>query len=173
MLRFLATCVQAGSSNSPLDHTLIARLQPLANTNHLDVFTLTESVATPLKILQQLGVDVFTTPTFSTTVLHTLWTKLANNKAGSYDPQLGFVDEITPLLPLFNHSCEPNVEYKKEDGTTTIRFFALRDIEVGEEVFDSYQDVEDLVREERVERMWPWFERPCLCPRCVREGGAR
>ncbi|KAF2628384.1 hypothetical protein BU25DRAFT_409948 [Macroventuria anomochaeta] len=169
LLRFLALCVQAGVQKHPLDHPLIARLQPLANCGHLDVFTLGESVVTPLKILQQLGINIFTTPAFSTMVLHTIWCRLANNKAGSFDPKLGFVDEITPFLPLFNHSCEPNVEYKKEDGTNTIRFFALRNIEEGEEIFDSYQDVEDLRREERVERMWPWFEQPCLCPRCRRE----
>ena len=169
MLRFLALCVQSGSDTHPLDHPLLARLQPLANRGHLDVFTLGESIATPLKILAQLGIDVFASPNLSTMVLHTIWCRLANNKAGSYDPKLGFVDEITPLLPLFNHSCEPNVEYKKEEGTSTIRFFALRDIAEGEEVFDSYQDVEDLAREERVERMWPWFEQACLCGRCKRE----
>ncbi|KAF3009907.1 hypothetical protein E8E13_010920 [Curvularia kusanoi] len=170
MLRFLAMCVSRGVDQHPLDHPLIARLQPLADVGHLDVFTLGESVVTPIRILQQLGVDVFTAHNFSTQVVHTIWCRLANNKAGSYDPRLGFVDEITPFLPLFNHSCEPNVEYQKEDGTSTIRFFALRDIEQGEEIFDSYQDVEDMPREERIERMWPWFEQPCLCPRCKREG---
>ena len=169
MLRFLAATVQSGVSLNPLDHPLIARLQPLANCSHLDVFTLNESVTTPLRILMQLGVDIFTAQNFSTMVLHTIWTRLANNKAGSWEPRLGFVDAITPFLPSFNHSCEPNVEYKKEEGTTTIRFFALRDMEEGEEMFDSYQDVEDLPVEQRFERMWPWFEGPCLCLRCKRE----
>jgi hypothetical protein len=169
LLRFLSLCVASGPSAHPLDHPLIARLTPLANVGHLDVFTLHESVATPLRILSQLGIDVFVDHRFDTAVLHTLWTRLANNKAGSYDPALGFVDAITPFLPLFNHSCEPSVEYRKEAGTTTVRFFALRDIEGGEEVFDSYQDVEDLEREERVRAMWPWFECACLCTRCERE----
>ncbi|KAJ4370216.1 hypothetical protein N0V86_008953 [Didymella sp. IMI 355093] len=172
LLRFLALCVAAGPSTHPLDHPLIARLTPLANCGHLDVFTLHESVATPLRILRQLGVDVFADPRFSTMVLHTIWTRLANNKAGSYDEKLGFVDEITPFLPLFNHSCEPGVEYRREEGNTVIRFFALRDIREGEEVFDSYQDVEDLEWSERVQKMWPWFEQPCLCPRCKREAPA-
>lgn len=172
LLRFLALCVAAGPSAHPLDHPLIARLTPLANRGHLDVFTLRESVTTPLLILEQLGIDVFGDARFSTQTLHALWTRLANNKAGSADPGLGFVDEITPFLPLFNHSCDPGVEYKREEGTTTVRFFALRDVREGEEVFDSYQDVEDEPREERVRRMWPWFERACLCPRCEREAAA-
>lgn len=172
VLRFLCLCIASGRSAHPLDHPLIARLTPLANRGHLDVFTLAESVATPLRILSQLGVDVFADARFDTQVLHTLWTRLANNKAGSDDPALGFVDAVTPFLPLFNHSCEPSVEYKKEAGTTTVRFFALRDVERGEEVFDSYQDVEGLERGERVDRMWPWFEQACLCSRCGREAGA-
>lgn len=173
MQRILALCVQSGRTAHPLDHPLLARLQSLANVGHLDVFTLRESVATPLQILTQLGVDIFTAHNFSTMVLHTIWTRLANNKAGSFDANLGFVDAVTPFLPLFNHSCEPNVEYQKEDGTSTVRFFALRDIEQGEELFDSYLDVEELPREERVRRMWPWFEQACLCARCRREEGGQ
>lgn len=169
MLRFLALCVAAGPSAHPLDHPLIARLQPLANASHLDVFTFSESVMVPLRILEQMGIDIFSDARFDTMTLQSIWTRLANNKAGSFDPKLGFVDEITPFLPLFNHSCAPNVEYKKEEGTSTIRFFALRDIDEGEEVFDSYLDVEDMEREERVRRMWPWFEQECLCERCRKE----
>jgi hypothetical protein len=169
LLRFLALCVACGPHTHPLSHPLIARLTPLANIGHLDVFTLRESVATPFQILTQLGIDIYLDHRFDTPVLHTLWTRLANNKAGSYDPALGFVDTVTPLLPLFNHSCDPSVEYRKEGGTTTVRFFALRDVKAGEEVFDSYQDVEGLERGERVRAMWPWFERACLCERCESE----
>lgn len=167
-LRFLALCATSPSTH-PLDHPLIARLSPLANTTHLDIFTLAESVATPLRILAQLGVDIFADPRFSTAVLHALWTRLANNKAGSSDGELGVVDEVGPLLPLFNHSCDPSVEYSREEGNTTVRFFALRDVAAGEEVWDSYLDVEDLPRAERAERLWPWFGRACKCPRCTRE----
>jgi len=171
MLRFLATCVQAGMQNSPLDHPLIARLQPLANKNHLDVFTLTESVAIPFKILEQLGVDVFANRNFDTSILHSIWTRLANNKAGSTDLRLGFVDEITPHLPLFNHSCEPNVEWRRDMGSTTVRFFAKKRIKKGEELFCSYVHVGDRGVEERREMLWPWFEGECLCERCKRESG--
>jgi hypothetical protein len=135
----------------------------------MDVFTLTESIATPLRILTQLGVDIFTTPNFSPMVLHTIWTRLANNKAGSLDARLGFVDEITPHLPLFNHSCNPNVEWKREDGSTTVRFFARRNIRQDEELFCSYINVGDASLEERAELLWPWFEGPCLCDRCKTE----
>ena len=169
MLRFLAACVQAGVINSPLDHPLIARLQPLADHSHLDVFTFTESVVAPTKILQQLGVDVFAEPNFDIMVLHTIWTRIANNKAGSSDLRRGFIDEITPLLPLFNHSCEPNIEYKRDDSSTTIRFFAKRRIARDQELFISYLNVENTSLEQRSAKLWPWFEEPCLCSKCRRE----
>ncbi|CAN9134342.1 unnamed protein product [Alternaria alternata] len=172
MLRLLATCVQSGIDHSPLDHPLIARLKPLANKEHLDVFTLNESVIVPIKILEQLGVDIFTNRNFDTDILHSIWTRLANNKAGSPDPRLGFVDEITPHLPLFNHSCEPNVEWRRENGSTTVSFFAIKPIAKGEELFCSYLNVQRIPMEQRQEMLWPWFEGSCLCSRCEKEGNS-
>jgi hypothetical protein len=169
MLRFLASCVQSGSGTSPLDHPMIARLQPLANCGHVDVFTFNESIVAPIKILQHLGVDVFANLNYDTMVLHSIWTRIANNKFGSPDPKRGFIDEILPLLPLFNHSCDPNLEQKREDSSTTIRTFAKRFIAKGEEMFNSYMDVGGMGFEERQERLMPWFEGPCLCPKCKKE----
>ncbi|KAH7401377.1 hypothetical protein BKA66DRAFT_585369 [Pyrenochaeta sp. MPI-SDFR-AT-0127] len=101
MLRILASCVQTSVETSPLDHPLIARLQPLADCSHLDVFTFAESITTPIRILQQLNVDIFANRNFYTMVLHTIWTRIANNKAGAADRERGFVDAISPLLVPF------------------------------------------------------------------------
>jgi hypothetical protein len=144
MLRFLAACIQAGPDSHPLDHSLLARLQPLTSNDHVDVFTMTESVSIPLKILQQLDIDIFANLNFDTMVLHTIWTRLANNKAGSLDPERGFIDEITPLLPFFNHSCEPSLDFKRDNDSTTIRFFARREIKKGEEMYISYTRVQNM-----------------------------
>lgn len=169
MLRFLAACIQSSSESHPLDHSLLARLQSLTRNNHVDVFTMEDSVITPLKILQQLGIDIFVNLNFDTMILHTIWTRLANNKAGSPDPAHGFIDEITPFLSFFNHSCEPNVEFKRQSDSTTICFFAKRGLKKGEELFVSYVDVQDMSLNERMEMLWPWFEEVCLCPKCKRE----
>jgi len=169
MLRLLATCVQAGVEKSPLDHPLIARLKPLANKDHLDVFTLNESIIIPIKILEQLDVDVFANRNFDTEVLHSIWTRLANNKAGSLDHRLGFIDEITPHLPLFNHSCAPNVEWRRENGSTTVRFLAIKAVTMGDELFCSYVNVGGVRVEQRQDLLSPWFEGPCLCSRCTEE----
>jgi hypothetical protein len=167
MLRIIATAIQ--SDTHPLSHPLVARLQPLSKGEHMDVFTFNESIKAPMAILQQLGIDVFTSPQLDTMTLHTIWTRLANNKAGSSDTKLGFVDEITPHLPLFNHSCEPNVGWRKEEGGTTIHFFTKRAILKEEELFSSYVDTQWMGLETRNDRLWDWFEGECLCSRCVRE----
>lgn len=172
MLRVLATCIQSGADRHSLDHPLIARLQPLSDGSHLDVFTFTESILTPIRILEQLHVDMFGVTHFDTMVLHTIWIRLANNKAGSPDPKRGFIDVISPHLPLFNHSCEPNVEWKRRDGSSTISFAAKRDVERGAELFSSYVDVRRMGLEERTRVLWPWFEGLCLCAKCKRERAA-
>ncbi|OJD30186.1 uncharacterized protein BKCO1_6500049 [Diplodia corticola] len=171
LCRYLASCVQAGTTLNPLAHPLIARLQPQLSGRHLDVFTLTETVVRPIQILLQLEVDVFANPNFDTWIIHTIWTRLANNKQGfSRGPENGggWIDSISPLMPFFNHSCDPNVECWHED-TTTMSFFARRHIEEGEELFDSYVSVEEVPLEERQQILWPWFEGPCLCSKCLRE----
>jgi hypothetical protein len=175
MLRFLAICIQAGPENHPLDDPLIARLQAMTEKGHVDVFTLKESIVTPIDILRQLGVNFLTNHNFDTMVLHTIWTRLANNKAGEPDRRLGYVDLITPHLPLFNHSCDPNVHWEREEGSTTVSFFAKRRIEKGQELFCSYlgDGVRFMESKQRWERLWPWFEGPCLCGRCQKEGRAQ
>jgi len=50
-LRFLALCVQNGSSH-PLDHPLIARLTSQYGGDHRDFFSLTETIIQPIKILE-------------------------------------------------------------------------------------------------------------------------
>ncbi|KAH7055969.1 hypothetical protein B0J12DRAFT_438285 [Macrophomina phaseolina] len=171
MFRYLAACAQAGATEHPLDHPLVARLQPQMSGRHLDVFTLKESVIRPFQILQQLGMDIFENSKIDTWVIHTIWTRLANNKQGfPRKPENGggWIDSISPLMPLFNHSCEPNVECWHDD-TTTVRFFARRRIQKGEELFDSYVNVENVQLQKRQQILWPWFEGPCLCSKCSEE----
>lgn len=72
MLRILASCIQSGPEAHPLDHPRVARLQPLARNNHVDVFTMAESVITPMRILEQLSVDAFRNLNFDTMILHTM-----------------------------------------------------------------------------------------------------
>ncbi|KAF2742131.1 hypothetical protein M011DRAFT_462671 [Sporormia fimetaria CBS 119925] len=172
VLRLLASCVQTGQNTSPLDLPIISRLQSLTGCGHMDVFTFNESIVAPIRILEQLGVDVFANSNYDTMVLHSAWTRIANNKAGSPDPNRGYIDGLGALLPMLNHSCDPNVESKREDGSTTTRFYTKKHISKGEELCHSYLDVTGMTLEQRQESLWPWFEGLCLCQKCKMESAA-
>lgn len=169
MCRYLSACVQNGEEEHPLDHSLIARLQSQTNEGHLDVFTFEETIVKPIQILQHLGVDVYANPNFDTWVIHTIWTRLANNKQAYRRVPQGWIESVSPLLPFFNHSCEPNIECVN-DGSSTVRVHTRRRIKKGEELFDSYIDVESMPVERRQDALRPLFGGPCRCVKCLRQG---
>ncbi len=166
-LRFLALCVQNGSSH-PLDHPLVARLTSQYGGDHRDFFSLTETIIQPIKILQRLGVDVFADLRYDTWVVQTIWTRIANNKhANTIEGRLIFA--VNPLFSFFNHSCEPNVEWEMQDGSN-LRIRAKGSANKGEELFVSYlNDVDHISKTERQTAMMPWLGRKCRCSRCRRE----
>lgn len=44
---------------------------------------------------------------------------------------------------LYNHSKTPNADYQLNDDTQEIQFFAIKDIEAGDQIFINYQTLED------------------------------
>lgn len=77
---------------------------------------------------------------------------------------------VVELGSRFNHSCMPNVcvltEQEDTPEQTTLRFYALRDILAGEELFVSYLGMSFLDRAERqrlLRRNWGFT---CNCPAC-------
>lgn len=54
---------------------------------------------------------------------------------------------------LFNHSYKPNAEYQPDYDSSTLRFHAIKDIEVGEEITINYNGDPD--NQEKV-----WFDLP-------------
>lgn len=111
MLCFIAASMQ--SCTNSMSYRLIARLQPLSNRDHIDVLTLNEIILMSVKILQQPNIKIFMNAQFDKVVLHTVWTRLENNEFGSLDASLGFIDKVVPQLPLFNQSCDANVEWRR------------------------------------------------------------
>ncbi|KAH4256420.1 hypothetical protein HBH70_219710 [Parastagonospora nodorum] len=168
MLRFIAASIR--SCTHPLSHPLIARLQPLSSRDHIDVFTFNECILTPIRILQQLDIDIFTNHQFYTIVFHTVWTRLANDKVGPLHASLGFVDEVALHLPLFNHSCDVNMAWIRYQGGTTIAVYTKRDVKSGEKLFSSYVHATGMDVEQRTAGLWALFEGVCLCQKCTREG---
>jgi len=66
------------------------------------------------------------------------------------------------LLPLFNHSCTPNVDIEPNAGGTLIR--ANRLIKTGEELCVSYVQPETL-KKDKNHALRPWFDH-CRCETC-------
>ena len=150
----------------PLDHHLVARLTPTYHDDRVDTFVLLNDIAIPNKALQQFGIDIFANLNYDTWVLLTIQARVLNNSCGDL-----MAESLNPLFALFNHSCEPNVEWSATaEDHRTILVRARRNIRKGEQLLVEYdQFMRDQPLEVRRKRMFRWLARPCQCERCVTE----
>jgi hypothetical protein len=165
-LRILAMCVQQGNSH-PLQHPAIARLTPCYSSNYPALWSFNGNIIQPIKILQALGVDVFTDLRYDTWVLQTIWWRMKNNMAGNnsdLSQSKGTTMYANPIYSFFNHSCFPNVGDRIYG--TTIHAFACRDIRKGEELFVDY--VEGITNQRAV-ALAQWLGKDCSCSKCKQE----
>ncbi|KAA8563984.1 hypothetical protein MFRU_025g00100 [Monilinia fructicola] len=168
LLRVLALSIKENAAN-PLETSLISRLTPAYNPNdpQLIAFNFKDHIITPIRILRELGIDVFTNSMYDTWVLHTIHCRLQNNKHGqTFDDIRGTA--INPLYSMFNHSCDPNVDWRHDDENSTVTMFAERDIKKGEEMFISYIGKGKGLKE-RQGKLMPWFGMECACHKCDEE----
>lgn len=167
LLRVLAIAIHGGARH-PLETSLLSRLTPAYDINHLIVFNLGDHIITPIRILQELGIDVFSNAAYDTWVIHTIRCRLQNNKhSQTLDDHLGTA--VHPLYSMFNHSCAPNVGWEHERNNSTLRLFAEREIAEGEELFISYVKPLDMGRAERQQALMPWLGMDCECESCREE----
>ncbi|CAK9030209.1 Histone-lysine N-methyltransferase SMYD3 (SET and MYND domain-containing protein 3) (Zinc finger MYND domain-containing protein 1) [Durusdinium trenchii] len=75
---------------------------------------------------------------------------------------------LVPLASMMNHSCVPNCRYQVENGA--ISFYALRDIEVDEELTFSYIDDSSMSTAERKRFIRTSWDFECRCLRCTADG---
>ena len=150
----------------PLDHHLIARLTPTYHEDMVERFVLLNDIAIPNKALQSFGIDIFADHNYDTWILLTIQARILNNSCG--DPM---AESLNPLFALFNHSCEPNVEWSSTaNNHQTILVRARRNIRKGEQLLVEYdQFMRDQPLEVRRKRMYRWLDGPCQCLRCVAE----
>ena len=154
----------------PLAHSLVARMTGTytprtLHPKYLHDWQYSEEVTIPTKILQQLGIDIFTSSLYTQEVIQTIYYRIDNN-ANDLSTYLNQADPseeihifgINTTYLFFNHSCTPNVNWhgSPEVGTVDIQFLrgidgemlrpgesavwcsAARDIAMGEECFISY-----------------------------------
>ncbi|ATZ58323.1 hypothetical protein BCIN_16g01420 [Botrytis cinerea B05.10] len=167
-LRVLALSLKEDVA-SPLKTSLISRLTPAYNPNspQLVVLNFKDHIITPIRILRELGIDVFANSAYDTWVLHTIYCRLQNNKHGqTFDDICG--TGVNPLYSMFNHSCDPNIDWRHDDENSTVTMFAERDIKNGEEMFISYIG-KGKGLEERRRKLMPWFGMDCACHKCDEE----
>ena len=163
-VRLLLCSIQDGVEH-PLDHSLIARLTPTYAEDKVESFSLQNDIVTPNEALQRFGIDIFANLNYDTWVLFTIQARAFNNSCG--DPMS---ESLNPLFSLFNHSCEPNVEWTTTEDHRTIKVKARRNIDGGEQLLVEYdQFIRNQPLEARRKRMMRWLDGPCLCTRCIRE----
>lgn len=162
--RVLLACVQR-KVESPLDLPEIARLTPTYHQQHTRSFRMESDIIVPNEALQQFGIDIFADHRFDTWVLFTLRARIKNN-IWTNATSAG----LHPIFSLFNHSCEPNVDWMMDKADHLILHIrSFRDIKAGEQLFVEYDAyAHDKPLASRRARLRSWF--PCCnCSRCLRE----
>ena len=176
-LRVLATCVQ--SDCHPLDHPLVARLVPHFHDVSASQWTLRHNIIQPIRILQQLGVDIFQDLRYDTWVLENLGLRLKTNQRSDSTDDDREISAVNYLYSFLNHSCEPNAYWYTANvrdgvtarGSSTIVVVAIKPIRKGEEVCIDYCNVSQIRdRAKRQKKLRTWISNGmCQCTRCQRE----
>ena len=60
------------------------------------------------RILQQLGIDIFTDLRYDTWVIQTIWGRIINNRGTKTRPGGRQICSIGSLWCLYHHGCQPN-----------------------------------------------------------------
>jgi SET domain len=132
-------------------------------------FSYTRDIETPIFLLFCMGIDVFKEPEFDTWVIMTIFHRLRINMWEDNDANGVHWQGLSSLYSLFNHHCEPNVEWEKSRTDSSIVMTTKRQIMEGEELCISYLNDENLKlsHTERQEKLATWF-RECGCGKCRR-----
>ncbi len=171
LMKILALSLNENADH-PLKSQLLARLTPAYGFKEpkLIIFNFEDHIQVPISILQTLGVNIFTNPLYDTWVLHTIRCRVQNNKHGQTLSDWPGTS-ISGLYSMLNHSCDPNVDWRHNTGSSAVTLFATRNCKKGEELHISYIGSEgnSLTVARRREKLLGWFGMDCRCEKCVRE----
>jgi hypothetical protein len=162
--RILLACAQA-NLESPLDLPAIARLTATYHRQTAKTFRLDRDFVIINDSLELFGVDIFANQNYDTWVLFTISARLSNN---SWTNPMSV--SLNPLFSLFNHSCEPNLDWETQRDHRTVVMRVSKNVRAGEQLFVEYDGFEhDKPVNERRQRLARWIDGLCMCSRCVRE----
>lgn len=177
--RFLALVAQSlqNGVRHPLEVPEIARLIANYTGSTPTPWNFMQDIVFPVRVLQNLNVDVFADYRFDTWVIQTIIFRIINNSAMGYlDGHKGreapMVKGVYLRHALFNHSCDPNVSYDDHASLAAQVMRAKRDIEAGEELYIAYDlglDAEGMDVWRRREALRNWMGEDCNCARCLKE----
>lgn len=127
----------------------------------------------PLAVLQAMGTDIFSELDLDIDVLLTIASRLELNswedEQEMSTPGGMFITGINTSYSLFNHSCNPNVTWTRDEASGYIVMIAKRHIKVDEELLISYLGDEQLQydKDGRIDALAHWFGNgPHFCSRC-------
>lgn len=167
LCRVLLACVQE-NVDSPFDLSALARLTATYHRQKAKTFWLERDIVVINDALEQFGIDIFANSNYDTWVLFTIMARLNNNSWTNPT-----VVSLNPIFSLFNHSCEPNVEWESMKDHRKVAMHVSRDVAAGEQLFVEYDSyIHDEPVDERRRRLTKWIDGSCMCTRCVREDKA-
>ncbi len=174
LMRILALSLEENADH-PLKSQLLVRLTPAYGFKDpkLIIFNFEDHIQVPISILQTFGVNIFTNPLYDTWVLHTMRCRVQNNKHGqTLSDWPGTA--ISGLYSMLNHSCDPNVDWRHDLGSSEVTLFATRDCKKGEELHISYIGPQgnSMPVVMRRRKLLGWFGMDCRCEKCVAEAAA-
>jgi hypothetical protein len=131
-------------------------------------FSIFQDVHLPLKMLKNLGVNIFENHQFDTWVLQMLFSKIRANSWDGITEDERLVIGVSQLYSFLNHSCRLNVRLVQKGRRLTM--IAKKFIQPGDELCVSYLDKRKLKLpvDQREQLLVTWFPH-CLCARCDKE----
>lgn len=170
MVKVLATAIQQNAR--PLKVASVGTMHAGYGKQNPSYFKLMDNITAPIKILQTLGVDIFTDRRFDSWVMQTLFLRIENNKQGIKFRGRTY-SGLNPMFTMFNHACDPAAFWWQEGGISgaPVEVRAYRNIEEGEEICISYTDVA-LPEIQRRTMVRPHIGKDCECARCLKERAA-
>jgi len=170
MVKVLATAIEQNAR--PLKVACVGTMHAGYGKQNPSYFKLMDNITAPIKILQTLGVDIFTDRRFDSWVMQTLFLRIENNKQGVKFGRLTH-SGLNPMFTMFNHACDPAALWWPEGGTigAPVEVRAYRNIEEGEEICISYTDIV-LPEMKRRSMVRPHIGKDCECARCLKERAA-
>lgn len=170
MVKVLATAIQQNAR--PLKVACVGTMHAGYGKQIPSYFKLMDNITAPTKILQTLGVDIFTDIRFDSWVMQTLFLRIENNRQGATYRRRTY-SSLNPMFTMFNHACKPSATWFDEGGIigAPVDIRAFRNIEEGEEICISYTDVH-LTEEKRRSMVASHIGKDCACARCLEERAA-